>query len=152
VTAAKEECVTRYERENGVWTGRVLSVLRIVAALLFIEHGTNKIFGWPPTGRPPVPYVLMSLNGLAGILETLGGVLLLVGLLTRPVAFLLSGEMAVAFFKVHFPRSIFPIANGGDNVVMFCFTFLYLVFAGAGPWSLDAIIARRRRRRLTRGT
>jgi putative oxidoreductase len=123
-----------------------LSVLRIVVALLFIEHGTNKIFGWPPTARGPTThYVLMSLNGLAGIIESVGGILLLIGLFTRPIAFLAAGEMAVAYFKVHFVRSIFPIANGGDNVVLFCFVYLYLVFAGAGPWSVDAIMARRRR-------
>ena len=92
-----------------------------------------------------MPYLLMSLNGLAGIIETFGGVLLLIGFLTRPVAFLAAGEMAVAYFKVHIVRSIFPIANGGDNVVLFCFIYLYFVFAGAGPWSLDAMIARRRR-------
>jgi len=127
------------------WAARMLSVLRIVVALLFLEHGTNKIFGWPPSrGGPVVPYVLMSLNGLAGIIETVGGALLLIGLFTRPVAFLAAGEMAVAYFKVHIVRSIFPIANGGDNVVLFCFVYLYLVFAGAGPWSLDAIMARRR--------
>jgi putative oxidoreductase len=122
----------------------MLSVLRIVLGLLYTEHGLNKIFAWPSTGRPPVPYELMSLNGLAGVLETFGGALILVGLLTRPVAFLLAGEMAVAYFKVHIHRSIFPIGNGGDNVVMFCFTFLYLVFAGAGPWSLDALLAGRK--------
>jgi putative oxidoreductase len=91
-----------------------------------------------------VPYEVMSLNGLAGIIETVGGILLLVGLFSRAVAFLAAGEMAVAYFKVHTVRSIFPIANGGDNVVLFCFVYLYLVFAGAGPWSLDAVIARRR--------
>ena len=123
----------------------MLSILRIIVALLFIEHGTNKVFGWPPSrGGPVVPYEVMSLNGLAGIIETVGGILLLVGLFSRAVAFLAAGEMAVAYFKVHTVRSIFPIANGGDNVVLFCFIYLYLVFAGAGPWSLDAMMARRR--------
>jgi putative oxidoreductase len=122
----------------------MLSVLRIVLGVLYVEHGTNKMFGWPSTGRPPMPYELMSLNGVAGLLETFGGALILIGLFTRPVAFLLAGEMAVAYFKVHIVRSIFPIGNGGDNVVMFCFTFLYLVFAGAGAWSIDAILARRK--------
>jgi putative oxidoreductase len=135
--------VSRTETAEAIWTARMLSVLRIVAAILFIEHGTNKIFGWPPTGRAPVAYVLPSLLGVAGIVETFGGLLLLIGLFTRPVAFLAAGEMAVAYFKVHIVRSIFPIANGGDNVALFCFFYLYLVFAGAGPWSLDAIIARR---------
>jgi putative oxidoreductase len=131
------------ESNQAVWTARMLSVLRIVLGLLYFEHGTNKVFGWPSSGRPPVPYELMSLNGVAGVLETVGGALILIGLFTRPAAFFLAGEMAVAYFKVHIVRSIFPIGNGGDNVVMFCFTFLYLVFAGAGPWSLDAILTRR---------
>jgi len=141
----------KYETGDNPWKGRMLSVLRIVTALLYFEHGTNKIFGWPASARPPEPYVLMSLDGLGGILETFGGLFILVGLFTRPVAFLLSGEMAVAYFKVHFPRSIFPIANGGDNVVLFCFVYLYLVFAGAGSWSIDAVRARARRHRLLRG-
>jgi len=137
--------VDRRGLSEATWTGRMLSVLRIVVALLFIEHGTNKIFGWPPSrGGPSVPYVLMSLNGAAGIIETFGGILLLIGLFTRPIAFLAAGEMAVAYFKVHIVRSIFPIANGGDNVVLFCFIYLYFVVAGAGPWSLDALVARRR--------
>ena len=134
------------------WPSRALSVLRVVAAILYVEHGTNKIFGIPSAARPPAPYVLMSLNGLAGILETFGGILLLLGLFTRPVAFLLAGEMAVAYFKVHLRRSIFPIANGGDNVVLFCFVYLYLVFAGAGSWSVDALLRRARRLNNTRGT
>ena len=140
------------EARGVVWTPRMLSVLRIVTGLLYFEHGTNKIFGWPATARAAAPYVLMSLNGLAGIIETFGGILLLLGLLTRPVAFVAAGEMAVAYFKVHIVRSIFPIANGGDNVVLFCFIYLYLVFAGAGSWSLDAMIARRRRQPFARGT
>ena len=133
---------------QAVWAARMSSVLRIVLGLLYVEHGTNKIFGWPTTGRPPVPYELLSLNGLAGVLETVGGALILIGLFTRPVAFLLAGEMAVAYAKVHIVRSIFPIANGGDNVVMFCFTFLYLVFAGAGPWSIDVLLERHKRQPL----
>jgi putative oxidoreductase len=124
------------------WMGRMLSILRIVVAVLYIEHGTNKVFNVPFAGRPVPHYVVASLNGVAGILETCGGTLMLVGLLTRPVAFLLAGEMAVAYFKVHLPRSIFPIRNGGDNVVLFCFVYLYLVLAGGGPWSIDAILAR----------
>ena len=137
---------------NGVWSPRMLSVLRIVAGLLYFEHGTNKIFAWPAAARAPAPYVLLSLNGVAGIIETFGGLLILIGLFTRPVAFVAAGEMAVAYFKVHIVRSIFPIANGGDNVVLFCFIYLFLTFAGAGPWSLDALIARRRRQPFSRGT
>jgi putative oxidoreductase len=138
-----------FERSPSEWTSRMLSVLRIVVGLLYFEHGTQKMFDIPPsTGPGPHVYHLVSLNGLAGILETFGGFAILVGLLTRPVAFVLAGEMAVAYFKVHVWRSIFPINNRGDNVVLFCFVYLFLVFAGAGPWSIDAMIARARRRRL----
>jgi putative oxidoreductase len=126
----------------------MLSVLRIVVGILYFEHGTQKMLDIPPSAAPgPHVYHLLSLNGLAGILETFGGFAILVGLFTRPVAFVLSGEMAVAYFKVHIVRSIFPINNRGDNVVLFCFIYLLLVFAGAGPWSVDAMIARARRRR-----
>jgi putative oxidoreductase len=119
-----------------------LSILRIVAALLFIAHGTSKLFGWPMAGmEPPV----LSLFGFAGVLETSGGILLLLGLFTRPVAFVLSGEMAFAYFLGHLPKSFFPIMNQGEAAVMFCFTFLYLVFAGPGPWSVDARLGQPRR-------
>ena len=90
-------------------------------------------------------------GGAAGVIETVGGLALLLGLFTRPVAFLASGEMAVAYFKVHFARSVFPINNRGDNVVLFCFVLLYLVFAGGGAWSLDALRSRSRRRSASRG-
>ena len=103
-----------------------LSILRIGAALLFLEHGLSKVFGFPVAGPP--------LNGLlivAAFLETVGAVLLLVGAYTRLVAFLLSGEMAVAYFMAHEPRSFFPLANGGEAAILFCFIFLYFVFAGA---------------------
>ena len=126
---------------RSVWTGRMLSVLRIMVAFTYLLHGTQKLFDWPAASRAPV--MLMSQAGLAGVLETFGGSLILIGLFTRPVAFLLSGEMAVAYFQVHFPRSFFPIANGGDSPVLFCFIFLYFVFAGAGPWSIDRLIAER---------
>lgn len=114
---------------------QALAVLRIVTALLFIEHGTQKLFAFPAT-EMPAPQ-LLSLFGLAGVLEVVGGILLLIGLFTRPVAFLLSGMMAVAYFMVHFPMSFFPINNMGDAAVLFCFVFLYLAFAGPGAWSLD---------------
>ena len=127
---------------------RMLSVLRIVAAVLFIEHGTQKVWDVPPMAGTAVPYHLLSMNGIAGVLETFGGIALLLGLLTRPIAFLLAGEMAVAYFKVHIPRSIFPIVNRGDSPVLFCFLFLYLVFAGPGVWSLDYAIASVRAKRL----
>jgi putative oxidoreductase len=112
-----------------------LSLLRIVAALLFIEHGTMKLLGFPPSDMPSP--AVFSLFWFAGVLELVGGLLLLVGLFTRPVAFLLAGEMAVAYFMAHAPQSFFPVINGGDAAILFCFVFLYLVFAGPGAFSLD---------------
>ena len=125
------------------WSGlapRLLSVLRIVAAFMFILAGTSKLFAFP-AGIPPDggTVALMSQFGLGGILELVGGGLLLLGLFTRPVAFILSGEMAVAYFQFHFPQSFWPSINGGDAAVLFCFVWLYISAAGAGPWSLDAI-------------
>ena len=120
------------------WEPRALSVLRIVVGLLFLQHGLNKFFGFPPSALPHHPYVLFSLvPGLAGILELVGGVLITLGLFTRPVAFILSGEMAFAYFMAHAPRSVFPLANGGEAAVFYCFFFLYLSVAGGGVWSVD---------------
>ena len=116
------------------WSPYMLSLLRIVAALLFIEHGTMKLFSFPPSEFHPA---LLSLFGVAGMIEIVGGILLVLGLFTRPVAFLLAGEMAIAYFMAHFPRSFFPILNQGELAILFCFIFLYLVFAGPGAWSLD---------------
>lgn len=116
----------------------MLSALRIVAALLFMAHGTVKLFGFP-AGAPRPPLVLASQLGAAGLLETFGGGLLLVGLFTRPAAFVLSGEMAVAYFTQHAPRGEWPIVNGGELAVLFCFIWLFYVAAGPGPWSLDAL-------------
>lgn len=122
------------------WAPRVLSVLRIVVALLFLEHGTQKLLGFPPSDmHPPV----LSLSWIAGLLELVGGAFLLVGLFTRPVAFIVSGEMAVAYWMAHAPKSVFPVLNGGDAAILYCFVFLYFVFAGPGPWSLDAVRSRR---------
>lgn len=121
----------------------LLSVLRIVTAFLFVTHGVQKLFGVPVvSGLPPGPVPLASLYGAAGVLETFGGSLLFLGLFTRPVAFLLSGEMAVAYFKVHAPRAFLPLVNRGEAVVLFCFVWLYLAAAGGGPWSLDALRTR----------
>ncbi len=117
------------------WRPYVLSILRIVAAILFFEHGTQKILGIP---EPKYVPEMFSLTWVAGIMEIVGGALLILGLFTRPVAFLLSGQMAVAYWMAHAPNSIFPVLNGGDAAILFCFVFLYLVFAGPGPWSLDA--------------
>jgi putative oxidoreductase len=118
-----------------------LSIVRIVIGLLFLEHGTSKYLGFPSVQRIPET---MSMSGVGGLLELIGGALIAVGLFTRPVAFLLSGEMAVAYFYAHFPRNFFPLINGGDAAILYCFVFLYLVFAGPGPWSLDALLARSR--------
>ncbi len=118
------------------WGPRALSLLRIVAALLFIEHGSAKLFGFPD-----VPMFesldLFSLLGLAGVLEFFGGLLLLVGLFTRPVAFILSGEMAFAYFMAHAPRNFFPVINEGDAAILYCFIFLYIAIVGGGVWSVD---------------
>jgi putative oxidoreductase len=119
-----------------VWAPRVLALLRIMVGLLFLEHGTQKLLGFPPSANPGP--TLLSLMGIQGIIELVGGILIVLGLFTRPVAFILSGDMAVAYFMSHFPNSFFPIINRGDAAVLYCFAFLYLAAAGGGPWSLDA--------------
>ena len=125
---------------------RMLGVLRIVAGLVFISFGTMKLIGYPPSPQPMPAFDLMSEHGFAGLLETFGGCAILLGLLTRPVAFILSGEMAVAYFQVHFPQSPFPSVNQGTPAVLFCFLFLYFAAAGPGPWSVDAFLASRHAR------
>jgi putative oxidoreductase len=120
------------------WAPRALGLLRIVAALLFIAHGTQKLFNVPSS---EFSISLFSLMGVAGMLETFGGLLLLLGVFTRPVAFVLSGQMAVAYWMAHAPQSAFPVQNGGDAPILFCFVFLYLVAAGPGAWSIDALRA-----------
>ena len=125
-----------------VWAPRVLSILRIVAALIFMAHGTQKLLGFPPSDRAAPE--LLSLSGVAGVLELFGGALLVVGLFTRPVAFLLSGLMAFAYWIAHAPQNFFPVNNGGDAAILYCFVFLYLVFAGGGVWSLDNALRERR--------
>ena len=120
-----------------VWAPYLKSVLRIVAALLFMMVGTMKLFAFP-IGMPGGTVPLASLIGIAGILEVFGGGLILLGLFTRPVAFILSGEMAVAYFIGHFPQGFWPIVNGGTDAVLYCFIWLYFSAAGAGPWSVDA--------------
>jgi putative oxidoreductase len=125
-----------------IWTPRILSILRIVAALLFMEHGLMKLFHFPgpqPGAPDPLPAMLMA----AAIIEVVGGALLTLGLFTRIAAFICSGEMAVAYFIGHFPTSPWPAISGGDAAVLFCFVFLYLAFAGGGEWGLDAVRGRR---------
>jgi putative oxidoreductase len=120
-------------------TPHLLSVLRVVAAFTFIQVGSAKLFGIPVAIMPGgVTVPPLSLLGIAGILETFGGLLVLVGLFTRPVAFILSGEMAVAYFKGHAPHSFWTVVNQGGPAVLFCFLWLYLSAAGPGPWSIDA--------------
>ncbi|MBV8107915.1 MAG: DoxX family protein [Hyphomicrobiales bacterium] len=115
-----------------------LSVLRIVTGLLFVEHGMQKVFDFPPSGHGAVP--LFSLIGFAGSLELVGGFLILIGLFTRPAAFILAGEMAVAYWTVHAAKSFFPAVNSGDAAILFCFLFLYFVVAGGGAWSLGVVL------------
>ena len=123
------------------WSPRILSVLRIVAAFLFMPHGAQKLFGFLSPEHAVLP-PLLSLLGLAGVLEFFGGLLLLLGLFTRPVAFILSGEMAVAYFLVHAPKGFWPLRNGGDLAAILSFVFLYLSLVGGGAWSLDRLWGR----------
>ncbi|MEZ0171858.1 DoxX family protein [Microvirga sp. TS319] len=125
---------------ESVWTPRLLSILRIVAALIFMAHGTQKILGFP-TGASPA---MFSLPWIAGVLELFGGGLLVLGLFVRPVAFLLSGLMACAYWIAHAPKSVFPVLNGGDAAILYCFVFLYFVAAGGGIWSLDNLLRKTR--------
>lgn len=123
-----------------VWTPRILGIMRIIVGFLYVQHGTAKLFG-----IPHIPMFdglhLMSLLGLAGVLELVGGTLILIGLLTRPAAFILSGEMAVAYFMAHAPQGFLPILNQGELAVLYCFLFLYLSVAGAGAYSVDEMLA-----------
>lgn len=132
----------KYDEIGAAWAPRALSVLRIVAGLMIIQHGMGKLIGFPvvPAYAKITP---LSLLGAAGFIELIGGALLILGLLTRPAAFILSGEMAVAYFMVHAPKGFYPLINGGTLAIMYCFTFLYLAFAGGGPWSLDAMMKRK---------
>jgi putative oxidoreductase len=119
------------------WTPRALSVLRIITGLLIIQHGMGKIIGFP--ALPAYANVqVMSLIGAAGLIELIGGALLILGLFTQPVAFILAGEMAFAYFIGHFPKGYHPLINGGTLAALYCFACLYLSTAGAGPWSVDA--------------
>ena len=117
------------------WAPRARGLLRIVAALIFMAHGTQKLLNFPPSDFSPS---LFSLFGLAGVIEIVAGLLLLLGLFTRPAAFIASGTMAVAYWMAHAPQSFFPVDNGGDAAILYCFVFLYIFTAGPGAWSLDA--------------
>ena len=122
------------------WAPYLLSILRVMAAFLFMQPGTAKLFAFPAAVLPGGGTAqIWSLIGLAGILEVFGGLLLLMGLCTRPVAFLLSGEMAVAYFMAHAPQGFWPILNHGELAISYCFLWLYLSAAGPGPWSIDAM-------------
>jgi putative oxidoreductase len=123
---------------NQVWSERILSILRIVAALLFLQHGLAKLFGFPHVANFD-NLQLVSLIGLAGLIELFGGLLLGFGLFTRIAAFVMSGEMAFAYFMSHAPRGFFPILNGGELAVLYCFVFLYFAVAGGGAWSIDQL-------------
>jgi putative oxidoreductase len=119
------------------WSPYVLSILRIVAAFVYMVHGTQKLFGFPaPFMMPHLPPLFLA----GGIIEAFGGLLLLLGLFTQPVAFILSGEMAVAYFKFHAPHAFWPLVNGGEGPVLYCFLFLYFASAGGGAWSLDRLL------------
>lgn len=124
---------------TAVWAPRMLSVLRIMVGLLFMEHGLGKLFGFPAWPTAHGGPALFTLLWFAGVIEAGGGLLLALGLFTRPAAFLMSGEMAMGYFMSHFPRGFFPLLNGGDAAVLYCFVFLYLFVAGGGAWSLDRL-------------
>ena len=132
-TSARQTAIAQY-------APYVLSIVRIVVALLFFEHGVSRMFGCPAS----VPTAFLSLHWFAGAIEFAGGALLALGLFSRTAAFIMSGEMAFAYFLSHAPASFFPIVNRGDGAILYCLVFLYIVFAGAGPWSLDALWSRRR--------
>ena len=120
-----------------VWAPRVLSIARAVTALIFMAHGMQKLLNFPPRANNAPAPDLFSLYGLAGSLEIVGGILLVFGLFTRPVAFILSGEMAFAYWMEHAQKSFYPAVNGGDAAILFCFVFLYLAFRGPGAFSVD---------------
>jgi putative oxidoreductase len=125
------------EQQLAKYAPQALSVLRIVAGLIFLAHGTQKWLGFPPPAPNAPPASLSTMSGAGGVIELIGGILMVLGLFTRPVAFFLAGEMAVAYFWVHAPRNFFPVLNGGDAAILYCFVFLYILFAGGGPWSVD---------------
>ncbi|HEX8177182.1 MAG TPA: DoxX family protein [Pyrinomonadaceae bacterium] len=135
--------MTNIDSFRARWTPRLLSVIRIILAFLFIPHGAQKLFGFmapPQWSTPPI----FSLVGVAGALEFFGGMLILLGLFTRPVAFILSGLMAVGYFMIHAPQGFWPLQNKGELAVIYCWLFLFLSVAGGGAWSLDRLFRRSR--------
>ena len=130
-----------FNQANG-WSSRALAALRIVAGLLFLAHGVIKVFGFP-AGAEPGQQELLSLFGIGGVIELITGLLLILGLFTRPAAFIASGKMAVAYWMFHAPHSPYPAVNGGDAAILFCFVFLYIFTAGPGAWSIDNRTAKR---------
>ena len=119
------------------WTRRLLSIMRIATGLLLLEHGTSKLLGFPHSDLSGIS--VTSLFGIAGVFELIGGVLIVIGLFTRPAAFILSGMCAVAYWSTHAPKDFFPWLNGGELAALYTFVFLYLAFAGGGPWAVDAL-------------
>ncbi|MFN0262945.1 DoxX family protein [Tepidamorphus sp. 3E244] len=132
-----------FKRLESDYAPIMLSILRIVSGLIFLEHGTQKLLGFPPPGERGAPEML-SMGWNAGVIELICGTLIVIGLFTRPAAFLASGTMAVAYWIAHAPQNPFPVLNGGDAAILYCFVFLYIFFAGPGPWSVDAWRDRRR--------
>lgn len=130
-----------FNQANG-WSSRALAALRIVAGVLFLAHGVIKVFGFP-AGAEPGQQELLSLFGIGGVIELITGLLLILGLFTRPAAFIASGQMAVAYWMFHFPSSPYPAVNGGDAAILYCFIFLYIFTAGPGAWSMDNRTAKR---------
>ena len=128
------------ESFRATWSPRILSILRIVVGLLFLEHGLSKYFGFPAPS--PASFQMMGLLGLAGLIEIVASGFIVIGLFTRVAAFIASGEMAFAYFMVHFPKNFFPLVNGGEGAVLYCFIFLFIALEGAGPWSIDAARSR----------
>lgn len=132
--------------EPSPWAPRMLAIFRIVAGLLFMTFGSMKLFGFPPGPTEMPPLVILSQMGIGGILEFVGGLMIVLGLFTRPVSFVLAGEMAVAYFQFHQPQAFWPTSNNGIPAILYCFLFLYLMFAGPGAWSVDGMLARSRHR------
>src|SRR5438132_9891343 len=131
-----------FTRPRLIWEPRMLSISRIMIGLLFMEHGTAKVLDFPHQESHKI-FALLALNpGAQGLIELIGGFLLAIGLFTRPVAFILAGDVAVAYFMAHAPRGLFPLLNGGELAIVYCFAFLYFWLAGGGEWSLDWLFAR----------